>query len=98
MNGPKLNRDWIGLRVRLKRNAANSYVAFAAGTIGEVISYRGGRNGISFKSEPCPHCAASLIIAGMHRGDFDMEDKRDRRFAISPGDRNTAALIKLALH
>ena len=39
LKGPKLNRDWIGLRVELRRAVGNAYGELPAGTKG-VINYQ----------------------------------------------------------
>ncbi len=68
-HGPKLNRDWIGLRVKLKRRAKNMLGTIVEGTCGTVTVYSGGR-GIRFEADLCKHCGCALAVAGMHRSDF----------------------------
>lgn len=81
--GPKLNRDWIGLRVRLRREATNAYATLAAGTEGEITGYSSGRPRIEFMSDECPKCKVRIRISGMSRLDFDIltpkEDWPDTR-------------------
>jgi len=68
--GPKLNRDWIGLRVTLRREAQNLVGVVARGARGEITEYTGGRRGIQFTPDGCSHCGCSIIISGLRREDF----------------------------
>jgi|GEM_PF-3148631 len=81
--GPKLNRDWVGLRVRLRREASNAYGVLPAGTEGVIKHYSSGRPRIEFMSDECPHCKVRIRISGMSRFDFDIltpkEDWPDTR-------------------
>lgn len=78
MHGPKLNRDWIGLRVRTTREAQNMLCRIPAGTEGTVSSYSGGRTGIGFRGDPCDCCGVSVFIKGMQRSDFVILTPRDQ--------------------
>ncbi len=69
-HGPKLNRDWIGLRVKLTRRVENMLGTIAEGTAGTVTSYANGRLQIRFEADPCEHCRCALAIAAMGREDF----------------------------
>ena len=69
-HGPKLNRDWVGLRVKLTRKAANAHCSIAAGTAGVISSYGRGSNRIYFDADPCELCGGALIICGLNRADF----------------------------
>ena len=66
--GPKLNRDWEGLRVKLTRSARNAYGTLAEGTVGVVTRY--GPTGIEFYADCCEACGFSPRISGMRRDDF----------------------------
>jgi hypothetical protein len=68
--GPKLNRDWVGLRVRLLGKAQNQIGTIPAGTTGTIASYTGGRMGIRFEADACQHCGISMRVSGMVRRDF----------------------------
>lgn len=70
MIGPKLNRDWEGLSVRLLRPARNGYALLPAGTTGEIEGY--SRCGIVFVSEKCECCGVQIRISRMRRGDFEI--------------------------
>ena len=70
MHGPKLNRDWIGLRVMLVRQAENMLGTLAEGTTGKVTSYAHGQRQIRFEADPCEHCRCAFAIAGLARGNF----------------------------
>lgn len=70
MIGPKLNRDWVGLRVRLRREASNSLCTIPAGTEGVIDRYSVGRRAIGFEGDPCECCGVSVHISGLHRSDF----------------------------
>ena len=70
MHGPKLNRDWIGLRVKLVREAQNGHGVIAKGTAGTITGYTNGVNGIHFGADPCKHCGCALFITAMRREDF----------------------------
>lgn len=80
-HGPKLNRDWVRLRVKLGRSASTQFATIAAGTLGTIAAYSGA--GIRFEADPCEHCRCSLIISHMHRDDFTIvtspDDWRDTR-------------------
>lgn len=69
--GPKLNRDWVGLRVRLKRPAKNGFGSLPAGTVGTVDGYSGVR-GIGIETDKCNCCGVSVFIVGLSRGDFEI--------------------------
>jgi hypothetical protein len=68
--GPKLNRDWIGLRVKLKHRATNAMATLAAGTSGIVEGY--SNTGIYFESDPCEHCQVKIRVSQMRRHDFEI--------------------------
>lgn len=68
MNGPKLNRDWVGLRVKLNFDTANRFEKIPAGSCGIVDLY--SRMGIRFEADPCEHCGIQVTITGMHRSSF----------------------------
>jgi len=70
MTGPKLNRDWVGLRVKLRRECANAHGTFPRGATGTVESYTGGKKGICFQMDECEHCHVALRVSGMRRHDF----------------------------
>jgi hypothetical protein len=69
MHGPNLNRDWVGLRVKLKREARNAMGVLAAGTTGTIASYS-SRDRIWFDADKCGSCRCGLMIGGMGREDF----------------------------
>jgi len=69
-HGPKLNRDWVGLRVRLRRRARNYYVTLAEGTEGTIDHY--SHAGITFESDKCKKCGVQAHISKMRREDFDI--------------------------
>ncbi len=69
MSGPKLNRDWIGLRVKLRRRATNQHGTLPIGTVGFIDGYSAGRQ-IRFEADSCKHCGFKPSISGMHRSDF----------------------------
>lgn len=68
--GPKLNRDWIGLRVKLKRAAENGLARLEAGTTGIVDGYP--HAGIRFAADKCEHCGVQVFITRMRRYDFEI--------------------------
>lgn len=72
IKGPELNRDWVGLRVRLRRRASNSFNVIPAGTEGVVQSYSPGKSAIRFTGIPCSSCGVAVVISGMHRSDFEI--------------------------
>lgn len=69
-HGPKLNRDWIGLRVKLVREARNRSGTIAEGTAGVITNYVAGGLGIRFEADTCEYCQCGLGVVGMHREDF----------------------------
>ena len=79
--GPKLNRDWVGLRVELARTTGNSLAELPRGTEGRVDGYTCA--GISFLADCCPTCGVRVRITGLRRGDVriltPMEDWPDTR-------------------
>jgi hypothetical protein len=70
MHGPKLNRDWVGLRVQLVHRAENSLGTIAGGTTGTITSYDSGHMRIRFEATPCEKCQCAFAVAGMYRRDF----------------------------
>ena len=69
MHGPTLNRDWIGLRAKLLRDATNYYGTIPSGTTGTIKNYSGGARAIRFDADPCAHCSQALSVSGLRRGD-----------------------------
>jgi hypothetical protein len=67
-HGPKLNRDWVGLKVKLNRTAQNGFAKLAEGTTGIVDTY--SRMGITFLADKCEHCGVQVSISRMERRDF----------------------------
>lgn len=72
MRGPQLNRDWVGLRVRLNRDAKNMLCSIPLGTEGTVSSYSAGKSAISFTGDKCECCGVSVHISGLRRVDVDI--------------------------
>lgn len=70
--GPKLNRDWIGLRAALRYGAENAYGTLAKDTVGTITDYGIGRRGIRFEADQCNHCNCALAVSGMRRLDFNI--------------------------
>lgn len=68
MNGPKLQRDWVGLRVRLLKSTQNSLVRIPAGTTGVIDACHKGK--VRFIGDPCKCCGVSVVITGMRVRDF----------------------------
>jgi len=59
MKKPKRKKDWVGLRVRSRKDLQNSLGKIPAGTIFTV-----DRNyaGLYLTSDPCPHCGVRFFI------------------------------------
>ena len=70
MYGPKLNRDWVGLRVRPKRSVENRMCKLAPGIEGVVDHY--SPKGICFVADGCETCGSQPIVSHMSRFDFDI--------------------------
>ena len=70
--GPRLNRDWVGLRVATRNPAGNYYVKVPAGTEGEITSYSPGKAGIRVQFDPCETCGVAAFIAGFSRTQLDI--------------------------
>lgn len=84
MRGPKLNRDWVGLTVRLTRRVTTQLVTHPAGTRGTVTQYAG--YGIEFTADKCDCCGAQARVIRLARADVqiitarqDWPDTRARR-------------------
>ena len=69
-HGPQLNRDWVGLRVKLRRRVRNAYGSLPEGATGVIDGY--SRLGIRFESDSCKKCGLQLSISQMRREDFDI--------------------------
>lgn len=76
-SGPKLNRDWIGLRVRTLRSMRSQLCSIPNGTEGTVRSYSPGRQGIGFEADPCGYCGIAAFISGLSRGDLKILTPRE---------------------
>ena len=64
----KLKRDWIGARVRARRELP-AYIIVAAGTEGTVESTYRGRFGVQF--DGCEHCGARVYRRGTAGQDLE---------------------------
>lgn len=71
-HGPKLNRDWVGLRVMLMRDAENAYGRIAANTTGTITAYSPGRRAIEFQADGCGSCGFRPTICAMPRHAFEI--------------------------
>jgi hypothetical protein len=70
MKGPKLNRDWIGLRVRLITENANGYARLQPGTEGYIRNY--SPKGIEFESDKCECCSVRVFMTRLQRSDVEI--------------------------
>lgn len=68
--GPELNRDWIGLRVRLLGEVQTFLCKIPSGTKGTIGAYGAGRRGIRFDADPCIVCGVAASSLGLKRRDF----------------------------
>lgn len=69
-NGPKLNRDWIGLRVRFIRENANGYGRVRPGLEATVTNYN--NKGIEIEGDKCECCGVSMFMSRLERSDFEI--------------------------
>ncbi len=65
---PRLKRDWIGRKVRVRRTMVNGLMEIPAGAIATVRKNLGG---LDLTSEPCPHCGIKINIRKVK--EFDVE-------------------------
>jgi len=70
MTGPKLNRDWIGLRVIFLKDQGNGYGKLPAGTEGTVRTYN--NKGIEFESDKCECCGVKIFMTRLQRCDVEV--------------------------
>lgn len=71
-HGPKLNRDWIGLRVRLRVEAGNYYGRLAIGTTGVIDAYSPAPRRITFLADKCECCGIRLRVSRLYRHYFEI--------------------------
>lgn len=56
---PRLKRDWVGRRVRVKRELRNGNMVVSPGAIATVTQFY---RGLRLESEPCEHCGVGVSI------------------------------------
>ena len=66
--GPKLNRDWVGLRVKNHETIRNGCAKVEKGSTGTIIRYPS--TGIIVEFDSCKTCKVAPIFSRMHRMDF----------------------------
>ena len=70
MKGPKLNRDWVGLKVRLVSESVNGFARLPAFTEGTVRSYN--NKGIEIESDKCECCGVRVFMTRLQRSDVEV--------------------------
>lgn len=56
---PRRKSEWVGMLVRLRRDLANGWATFPAGTEAMVVDSFGG---LALVSAPCDHCGVVVSI------------------------------------
>lgn len=69
--GKKRIGDWLGLRVKLKREMTNGYATFPVGAQAVV---QGTGNGLHLKFDPCQCCGIAGHITRIHGRDVEVID------------------------
>lgn len=68
--GPKLNRDWAGLRVRTVCKLRNGMCVLPKGYMATVLYY--GPKGIEIEADACLECSARKIVTCCRRDQFEI--------------------------
>lgn len=68
--GPKLKRDWVGLRVCVLCELQNFYGVIPAATYGTITDHSPGHRQYTFTADACRHCGIQLKMSGLQRRDF----------------------------
>jgi len=68
--GPKLKRDWVGLRVSLRGSHKNGHARFPEGMTGTITRFTSGRRHFEFTADKCEHCGIQLSICGLYEDSF----------------------------
>jgi len=74
MKKPKRKKDWVGLRVRSRKDLRNALGKIPAGTIFTV-----NRNyaGLQLESDPCPHCGVRFFITKVSERDVTIIEEEE---------------------
>lgn len=65
---PKLRRDWVGQKVRLKRALSTSVMVVPVGT---VCTVRYAHNGADLTTEPCGCCGVKIHVSKVGWSDLE---------------------------
>lgn len=69
MDRPKLKRDWVGLRVRARRDLKNAHGIIAAGAT--LVVY-GSHGGLKMTADRCDCCGYRPSITGVSEDSVDI--------------------------
>lgn len=73
---PRLKRDWVGRKVRTRRELRNGIFSIPLGTVC-TVSYN--HSGLSLNTDPCGSCGVRLFISKVSESDVELLPK-------TPGD------------
>lgn len=69
---PRLKRDWVGRKVRTRRELRNGMGIIPAGTVVTVTS---NHSGLSLSTDSCGSCGVRVLISKVPERDVDLLPK-----------------------
>lgn len=71
-DAPRLKRDWVGRKVRTRRELRNGMGVIPAGTVA-IVTYN--RSGLSLSTDPCGSCGVRVLINRVPEHDVELLPK-----------------------
>lgn len=66
---PKLKRDWVGRRVRTRRELRSGMMQIPADTI---LTVESNRSGLTLSTQPCEHCGVRIFVRRVPESDVEL--------------------------